>query len=119
MGKNDFTFKPHGSGIIGKLVTSQPHPAATIELKDGVITLHSREYLHSEPVSQVIVEGVKKGASLNITVELTERRLLTVTVDDHKAEVQLNWPSYRGETISYTAGRRKATVELVEEPAAD
>ncbi|ATW58061.1 hypothetical protein CNR34_00128 [Pseudomonas phage nickie] len=114
MSKTEFTFKVSGDTTIGKLVTSQKHPAATLELKDGTVTLNSREYLSSEPVSQVIVQGVKRGAILNITVERTERQVLTVTVDEHKVVSHLNWPSYRGEPMSFTFKRGQKPSELAE-----
>ncbi|UIS24688.1 hypothetical protein S21ZY_126 [Pseudomonas phage ZY21] len=102
----EFTHKVTGNGTIGKLITSQEHPAATIELKDGVLTLNSREYIASNPVSQVIAEGVKKGDNLDVTVDLTSRCLLTVTVNKKSAEHQLNWPSYRGEAVSFKQGQK-------------
>lgn len=104
----EFTHKVTGNGTIGKLITSQKDPAATIELKDGVVTLNSREYLFGEPVSQVIAEGVKKGESLDITVDLSSRCLLTVAVNKKTAEAQLNWPSYRGEAVSFKQGQKAA-----------
>lgn len=102
----EFTHKVTGNGTIGKLITSHTDAAATIELKDGVVTLNSREYLKSAPVSQVIAEGVKKGESLDITIDLTSRCLLTVTVNKKSAEHQLNWASYRGEAVSFKHGQK-------------
>lgn len=102
----EFTFKASGNATIGKLITSHTEPAATIVLKDGVVTLNTREYLKSELVSQVIAEGVKKGESLDITVDLTSRCLLTVSVNKKSGSVQLNWPSYRGEAVSFKQGQK-------------
>lgn len=104
----EFTFKASGNATIGKLITSHTEPAATIVLKDGVVTLNSREYLKSELVSQVIAEGVKKDESLDITVDLSSRCLLTVAVNKKTAEAQLNWPSYRGEAVSFKQGQKAA-----------
>ena len=117
MSKTEFTFKATGNATIGKLLTSAGHPAATIELKEGVITLNSREYLATAPVTQVIAKGVKKGSSLDITVEITDRCLLTVTVNDNAAKHQLNWPSYRGEALLFKQGRKNP--EPVEETEAE
>lgn len=102
----EFTHKVTGNGTIGKLITSQTEPAATIELKDGVVTLNSREYIASKPVTQVIAEGIKKGESLDITVDLTSRCLLTVSVNKKSVSHQLNWPSYRGEAVSFKQGQK-------------
>lgn len=97
----EFTFKATGNATIGKLLTSAEHPAATIVLQDGVVTLNSREYMTTAPVTQVIAEGVKKGESLDITIDLTSRCLLTVTVDKKSVKHQLNWASYRGESVTF------------------
>lgn len=111
----EITHKVTGGGTIAKVVTSQEQPAATIELKDGVLTLNTREYMASEPVSQIILEDVKKGDELKITVEMTARCVLTVKVNKTTVEAHLNWPSYRGEAISFKQGQK--TAEPLKAPA--
>lgn len=108
---NQFTVKASNGDTLLKLRTHGNVDAVTIVLKDGKITLNSREYLRSDFESQVIAEGIKKGDDLDITFDLTPRYVLTITINGKVTVVELNWSSYRGEIVEFHKLKQKQTKE--------
>lgn len=108
---NQFTVKASSGDTLLKLRTHSNVDAVTVVLKDGKITLNSREYLRSEFESRIVAEGIKKGDELDITFDLTPRYLLTLTVNGQVTAVQLNWASYRGEVVEFHKLKQKQAKE--------
>ena len=94
MTKTEYTVD--GNSVIFQYRAEGYEPSVVLEVKDGQILLHSREYTGSQALTQVVLGDVANGDVLKVGSELTERRLLTVRVNSKTATHQLNWPSYRG-----------------------
>lgn len=110
-----FTYKAASNAIVGRILLANKQLVAQIELKDGQVLLQTREYQNSNLVSQAIYLGVEKGQELDIIIGLSSRGLLIVEVNNEVSVSQLNWPSYRGEQMTFKAGKTKA--EPVEKQA--
>lgn len=97
----EFTFKVEGNGHICQL-KSENYPASVLlEIKDGEVLLHTREYIRGAEKVETLLSDVKEGQDLKVSVSLNEKALLIVKVNSKTLTRQLNTPSYRDDLLEF------------------
>lgn len=105
-------FKVAGDGDVLSVVTSANLPIFKLSLQEGNLVAETREFVRSELKSKPLITGLKRGHILRMSVSVSPRGVIDLQVDEKTFRLEVNWPSYRGETIKLL---KKATRQKVQE----
>ncbi|UKL15028.1 hypothetical protein hairong_124 [Pseudomonas phage hairong] len=115
----EFVYTVEGNGLICQLKAKDFPASVVLELKNGEVLLHTREYIKAGEQVETVLTDVKEGADLKISVDFTAGALLTVKVNTKTVTKQLNWASYRDDELEFkqTKPAKERTVLKGEEKA--
>lgn len=97
----EFVYTVEGNGVICQLKAKDFPASAVLEIKGGEVLLHTREYIKADEEIETILTDVKEGADLKVSLDFSDRALLTVKVNTKTVTKQLNWASYRNDVLEF------------------